>query len=392
MSNSFHADLDGGAVIPPENIKAICSELKYNPKTHLLRYCAPKTKLEHKANRKKFPDYTPYETAKVEELAESAEYEFKTDEPYSSEYQTSASSEESYATSGGTAEEASDWEENASTGKSAESDDGDDDEPPRGGRSVRFSERRYEDEKRPIRAGTPTPERKNAEKDDSPDRVRMAKSSSGRNRKSEKSAHTANKPEKRNKRARNVAKSDDDRQPSAAADDDDDDDAAIDDDAPEEKAEKAFSGSVDRRAVSRVCRAKSGGRSRTKRSNNSSAGADKREKRTKVCNPFTGRAKSKRVDVERTFGRRVTFKAAAAAPRYVDKGDDIDREYSEPARKRRTGRIIEGGIVPPDTNNGGRKRAKRGAAAAKRKSEPGDDDADDAWAPGKAIPLDAVYW
>ena len=93
MSNSFHADLDGGPVIPPENIKAICSQLHYNPKTRLLRYCAPKTKLEHKII--KYPDYTAHETRKAEQIAEAGHYEFKTGEPYSSEYQTSAESSES---------------------------------------------------------------------------------------------------------------------------------------------------------------------------------------------------------------------------------------------------------------------------------------------------------
>ena len=402
MSSSFHADLDGGAVIPPENIKAICSELKYNPKTRLLRFCAPKTKLEHKAGRKKYPDYTPYETKKSEEFASAAEYEFKTDEPYSSEYQTSAS--ESYESSSATAEEASDSEENAESGDYDDDDDGganqdasEEEEETSGGRSVRFSERRYEDKEPPTtRAGTPAPERKNAEKNVSPDRVRAAAAtSSERNRKSEKNekkAQTIDKSAKRAKRSRNDAKSDDDRQSFTAggsgADDDDD-----------ENADERFSGSVDRRAVPRVCSAKSGGRSRSKRSNNSSAGANKREKRAKICNPFTSRSKSTRRDVESAFGRRTSFKtssAAAAVPVARVKGGDTDNEYSEPVR-RRIGRIIEAGVVPPD-NDVGRKR-RRGATASKRKSThgaaatPATPDDDDEWAPGKAIPADpAAYW
>jgi hypothetical protein len=392
MSSSYHADLDGGAVIPPENIKAICSELKYNPKTRLLRFCAPKTKIEHKAGRKqKYPDYTPYETEKGEEFAGAAEYEFKTDEPYSSEYQTSAS--ESDESSSATAEEASDSEENA---ESDDDDDGganqdDSDEETSGGRSVRFSERRYED-KEPsttARAGTPAPERKNAEKNVSPDRVRAAAAAtgSGRNRKSEKNekAQTVDKSAKRGKRSRNDAKSDDDRQSFTAGGSGADDDA--------DDADERFNGSVDRRAVPRVFSAKSGGRSRSKRSNNSSAGANKREKRVKIRNPFTSRSKSARRDVEQAFGRRTDFKTASssAVSGARVKGGDTDGEYSEPVR-RRIGRIIEAGVVPPD-NDVGRKR-RRGAAASKRKSTHVDaaDNDDDEWAPGKTIPADAAYW
>ena len=386
---AFHADLDGGAVIPPENIKAVCSELKYNPKTRLLRYCAPKTKLEHKANRKKFPDYTQYETEKAQELADSANYEFKTDEPYSSEYQTTASSEEeSYESESATAEEESD-----SDGSSSEKSDS-------GGRKVRFSERRYPDrEDKIVRAGTPAPQRQSEEKDDSPDRIR-ATSNSGRNRKSEKieKTNTADKYSKRDKRSVNksavVATA-------AASDDDDDIDVVDEEFAPEEAAAKeSFGGSVDKRSVPRVCIKKSRTRSRAKHTNNSSASANKREKRTKICNPFTRRSKStKRHDVKRVFGARaidysVSNAAAAAAAQYGAAGTSGggNSDGDRPVRKR--GRVIDEGIVPPDVPKSRRRARKRKPAQQQRNGAAAhdDDDDNDTWAIGKPIPADAVYW